>query len=226
MPRFMRHDVIEAILFQGLVPVFHINEVEKAKQVVQACHDGGSTIVEFTNRGENAYKVFSELAQWCLEELPGLLLGAGTIVDSDTAALYINCGADYIVGPTFNRDVAQLCNTRRVLYIPGCLTPTEVQTAEAHGAEIIKLFPGSVVSHKFVKAVLGPMPQTLLMPSGGIPMDKKAITEWINSGAVAVNMGSALIKKELVNRGRYSEISNNVARCLEWIKDAKTSKRE
>jgi 2-dehydro-3-deoxyphosphogluconate aldolase/(4S)-4-hydroxy-2-oxoglutarate aldolase len=142
-------------------------------------------------------------------------------VDPETAAIYINGGADYIVGPTSNPEVAETCNRRGVLYVPGCQTPTEISEAERLGADIIKLFPASVVTPRFVKAVLGPIPHVQLMPSGGVKYDREGISEWIKAGAVALNMGSDLIRKDLVREGRYSEIRDRVGECLGWIREAR-----
>jgi len=221
MPEMMRHRVIEAILEVGLVTVFHNGDARVAKEVVRACLDGGARIVEFTNRGDRAYLTFNELAELRDAELPELILGAGTVSDAETASLYINGGADFIVGPVFNPEVARLCNRRKVLYIPGCLTPTEISEAEEMGADIVKLFPASVATPGFVKAVLGPSPQTRIMASGGIKMDQGMMTEWIRAGAVALNLGSDLIRKELVARGDYGEITRNVEQCIQWIREAR-----
>jgi 2-dehydro-3-deoxyphosphogluconate aldolase/(4S)-4-hydroxy-2-oxoglutarate aldolase len=221
MPGLSKQRIVEEILEVGLIPVFYDNRIDNAQGVVEACFKGGARILEFTNRGNRAHIVFSELASWCERELPDVILGTGTIFDIATATLYINNGANFIVGPTFNPEVAKICNQRKVLYIPGCQTPTEISEAEKLGAEIIKLFPANVLTPKFIQTVLGPMPQTLIMPSGGISLDQEEITNWIKSGAIALNMGSDMIKKDLVEQGRYDEIKKIVQNCLSWIKEAK-----
>ena len=221
MPRFLRHRVIESILSVGLIPVFYNGDVEVAKQVVRACHEGGAGVVEFTNRGARAHTVFRELAEWCEGEQPECILGAGTISDPETAALYINEGADYIVGPMLNPEVARICNRRRVLYIPGCQTPTEISEAEELGADVIKLFPASVLTPRFVRALRGPMPHSLIMPSGGVRNTREEVAEWIRAGAAALNMGSDLIRRDLVEGRDFGEISAGVRRCLGWIAEAR-----
>jgi 2-dehydro-3-deoxyphosphogluconate aldolase/(4S)-4-hydroxy-2-oxoglutarate aldolase len=221
MPRFLRHRVIESILSVGLIPVFYNGDVEVAREVIRACHGGGAGVVEFTNRGARAHTVFSDLAEWCEGELPGCILGAGTISDPETAALYINEGADYIVGPMLNPEVARICNRRRVLYIPGCQTPTEISEAEELGADIIKLFPASVLKPGFVRALHGPMPHSLIMPSGGVRNTREEVTEWIRAGAAALNMGSDLIRRDLVEGRDFGEIAVGVRRCLGWIVEAR-----
>lgn len=149
MPRFPKHKVAEKILEIGLVPVFHNDDVGIAKKIVESCADGGAKVVEFANRGDFAYQVFNEMSKWCNQELPDVILGAGTIIDSATAALYINSGANFIIGPIFNLDVAKTCNRRKTAYIPGCQTPCEISRAEEIGVDIVKVFPAKVLTPAF-----------------------------------------------------------------------------
>ena len=220
----MRHEVIEEALRVGLVPVFYYGEVEVAVGVARACVEGGARLIEFTNRGDRAIHVFNELSKRLEDDMPEVILGAGTVVDPPTAALYINSGANFIVGPSFSPEVARLCNRRKVLYVPGCQTPTEISEAEETGAEIVKLFPASALGPDFVRDLRGPSPQTLLMPSGGIALNEEDVSKWVKAGAVALNMGSALIRRDLMAEHRYGEIRENVERCIGWIKDAKRVK--
>jgi 2-dehydro-3-deoxyphosphogluconate aldolase/(4S)-4-hydroxy-2-oxoglutarate aldolase len=221
MSRLMRHEVVYKILEIGLIPTFYEGDVEVAKKVASACFDGGAKVVEFTNRGPQAYQVFSELVRWRNKEYPEMVLGAGTIIEPSTASLYINCGAEFIVSPTFNPRVAKVCNRYKVPYIPGCSTPTEISAAEEAGAEIIKIFPAEVLGPNFIKHVLGPMPWSKLMPSGGIEATKEDIINWIKAGAAAVNLGTNLIRKDLVKEGKYDEIKKKVEECIKWIREAK-----
>ncbi|MGB9622813.1 MAG: hypothetical protein ACPL07_03100, partial [Candidatus Bathyarchaeia archaeon] len=216
--------VLEEILNAGLLPVFD-GDFEIAKNVVKACVEGGAKTIEFTNRGDRALDVFSNLSRWCDTECKDTLLGAGTIHEPSTASQYINAGANFIVGPSFNSEVAKICNRRRVLYIPGCMTPTEISEAEEMGVDLVKLFPACVVTPMFVKAILGPSPRTLLMPSGGIKLNREEVAEWVEAGAVALNIGSELIKRDLVMERNFEAIRENVKQCLEWIKEAKEEKR-
>jgi 2-dehydro-3-deoxyphosphogluconate aldolase / (4S)-4-hydroxy-2-oxoglutarate aldolase len=192
--------------------------------VVKACVEGGARLIEFTNRGDRAIHVFDELSKRLEKELPEAILGAGTVIDSPTAALYINSGANFIVGPSLSQDIARLCNRRKILYIPGCQTPTEISEAEELGAEIVKLFPASALGPNYIKDLRGPSPHTLLMPSGGISLNEEDVSKWVKAGAVAVNMGSALIKKEMITEHKYAEIREGVEHCIGWIKKAKTVK--
>ena len=224
MARFLRHKVVGEALNAGLVPVFYIDDIEVAVGIVRACVEGGARLIEFTNRGDRAIQVFNELTKRLEKELPEAILGAGTIIEAPTAALYINSGANFIVGPSLNPEVAKLCNRRKILYIPGCQTPTEITEAEELGAEIIKLFPASTLGPNFIKDLRGPSPQTLLMPSGGITLTQEDISKWVKAGAVAVNMGSALIRKDLMAEHKYDEIRENVKHCITWINEAKKAK--
>jgi len=221
MPKFLKHEVVGEILEIGLVPVFYNKDIKVTEKIVQACAEGGATVIEFTNRGDVAHEVFREIVTWSEKELPDVILGAGTVLDPATAGLFINCGANFIVGPIFNPDVAKICNRRKVPYIPGCMTPSEISTAEEQGVDIVKVFPGSIVGPEFIKAVSGPCPWFRLMPSGGVEVNRQNISSWIKAGAAALNIGSNLIKKDLVNAGDFNGIKKLVEQCISWIKEAR-----
>lgn len=221
MAKFPKHEVIAKIIEVGLVPVFYHGDVEVAKKVAEACADGGSRILEFTNRGPGAYQVFAELIKWRDTERPDIILGAGTIPDPGTAALYINLGADFIVAPNFNPEVAKICNRRHVPYIPGCSTPSEIAAAEEMGTDIIKVFPADVLTPRFIKDLLGPYPWLNLMPSGGVDPSKEGVEQWIKAGAKALNIGSKLLRKDLIKAGDFEAIRKNVENCLRYIKEAR-----
>ncbi|VVB62130.1 KDPG and KHG aldolase [uncultured archaeon] len=221
MSRFLKHEVVGKILDIGLLPVFYNDDAKVAKRIIQACSDGGAIVIEFTNRGDFAYKVFNELSTWSQKELPDVILGAGTIIEPATAGIYINSGANFIVGPVFNPDVAKICNRRKVPYIPGCITPSEISNAEETGVDIVKIFPGKTVGPSFIKAVFGPCPWSKLMPSGGVEITQENISGWIKSGASALNIGSNLIKKDLVKVNDYNSIKKLVEQCIIWINEAR-----
>ena len=216
MARFDRLEVWNEILRIGLIPIFYHPNLEVAKRVVAACRSGGATVVEYTNRGDNAYRVFSDLAAHFAEADPSLILGAGSVIDPATAALYINSGASFVVGSVWNPEVARLCNRRKVAYIPGCATPTEISQAEELGAEIIKVFPAAAVGPGFVKAVHRPTPWTKLMPTG-IEATEATIRTWFEAGVAAVAIGSALVRKDWVEAGDYAAIAAKTAEVLDWI---------
>jgi 2-dehydro-3-deoxyphosphogluconate aldolase/(4S)-4-hydroxy-2-oxoglutarate aldolase len=217
----MKHEVVAKILEIGLLPTFYEGNLETAKKIVMACGEGGAKVVEFTNRGALAYQVFSELVKWRDKEFPDIILGAGTIIEPSAASLYINCGANFIVGPVFNREVAKTCNRYKVAYVPGCSTPSEISRAEEMGADIIKIFPADVLGPQFIKDMLGPSPWSKLMPSGGVEATKESISSWIKAGAAVLNMGSNLIMKDLVKAGKFEEIKRKVENCIRWIQEAR-----
>ncbi len=222
MARFDRLTVLNSILDMGLVPVFYNGDIETAKKIVTACARGGARVVEFTNRGDFAPQVFLELAKYTAQAEPGVILGVGSVVDAPTAALYIANGANFVVGPVLNPEIARLCNRRKIAYSPGCGSATEIAQAEELGVEIVKVFPGSAVGGPgFVKAVLGPSPWTRIMPTGGVDATRESIEVWFAAGVACVGIGSKLIRKDLVAAGDFDAIANTVAQVLAWIREAR-----
>jgi 2-dehydro-3-deoxyphosphogluconate aldolase/(4S)-4-hydroxy-2-oxoglutarate aldolase len=222
MARFKRLTVYNTILDKGLVPVFYHGDIEVAKKVVQACAEGGATVVEFTNRGDFAPEVFKELSQYTAQTTPEVILGVGSVIDEPTAALYIAYGANFVVGPILNEAIAKLCNRRKVAYMPGCGSVSEISYAEELGVEIVKIFPGdSVGGPGFVKAVLGPCPWVRIMPTGGVDATEESIKAWFGAGVACVGIGSKLIRKDLVAAGNWAELTAKVRQVLDWIKKAR-----
>ena len=220
MAQFTRLEVYNTMLSVGLVPVFYNPDVEVAKKVVEASSAGGAIVVEFTNRGDFAPEVFKELSQYFHKASPEIILGVGSVIDEPTAALYISYGANFVVGPLLNETIARLCNRRKVAYIPGCGSVSEISYAEELGAEIVKIFPGdSVGGPGFVKAVLGPCPWTRIMPTGGVDATEESIKAWFEAGVACVGIGSKLIRKDLVAAGDWAEITALVRRVVDWIKN-------
>ena len=222
MAKYMRLDVINTLLGIGIVPLFYHGEVETSIELISACAAGGARLIEFTNRGEQAYPVFTELVKHFVKADPSVILGVGSILDAPTAALYLAAGANFIVGPSFNAEIARLCNRRKVLYIPGCATETEISNAEEFGAEICKVFPGETVGGaNFVKSVMAPCPWHKLMPTGGVDANEENISAWFKAGVVAVGMGSKLISADAIKEKNYDGISNTTAQCISWIQKAR-----
>jgi len=215
-------EVLETMIGTGLVPIFYHRDPEVGMKVAGACAEGGSRLLEFTHRGDRAHLVFAELIQRCEAEHHELIVGAGSIGDPHTAALYLASGANFIVAPNFNPEVARICNRRKVPYVPGCGSATEIAAAEEMGAEIVKLFPADALGGpKFVRAIRGPCPWTSLMPTGGIEMEEDNIRDWIDSGVACLGMGAKLIAKELLARGDYPEITRRVRQILDWVRAAR-----
>ena len=222
MARFSRLDVLNKMIQVGVVPVFYHEDVEVAKQIVAACSVGGAKVVEFTNRGDLAFRVFGELVSHFAKADPSVILGVGSVVDAATAGLYINSGANFVVGPILNAEVAKLCNRRKIAYSPGCGSASEISEAEELGVEIVKVFPGGEVGGpSFVKAVLAPMPWVRIMPTGGVQATEESVTAWIKAGCACLGMGSDLIKKDLVAAGDFEAIAERVSKVIGWVQRAR-----
>lgn len=218
MAKYSRSEVFTAMKETGVVPVFFNSDVEVSKKVLKACYDGGIRVFEFVNRGDFAHEVFSELNKYALAELPGMILGAGSIVEEATTALYIQLGANFIVSPLLNEEMAKICNRRGVAWSPGCGTISEINKAQELGAEIVKLFPGSEIGGpSFVKAVKGPMPWTNIMPTGGVSTSEENLKGWFDSGVTCVGMGSNLFPKDIIENGDYDKLRDNVKAMMETI---------
>lgn len=214
-----RMAVLTALMDQGVIPVFYHPDVEVCKNVIQACADGGAPCIEFTNRGDFASHVFYEVTRHFDQADPRVIMGVGSIVDAPTAGIYIANGAKFVVGPILNADVAKVCNRRKIPYSPGCGSASEISYAEELGCEIVKVFPGSSVGGPdFIKAVLGPMPWTRIMPTGGVDPDEASVKKWFGAGIVAAGMGSKLITQEMLDAGDYAGIAAKVRETVELIK--------
>lgn len=208
MSKHKRLQVAQTILNTGIVPVFYHPDAEIAKHVINACYDGGIRAFEFTNRGDFAHEVFREISIYAKKELPDLVLGVGSVVDPGTTSLYLQLGADFIVSPVVNPEMAKVCNRRKIMWSPGCGSLTEISLAEELGAEIVKIFPASQVGGPgFVKSVLGPNPWTLIMPTGGVKPEEDNLKEWFESGVACVGMGSQLFQAEWIKNGDFHLIT-------------------
>jgi len=212
MARFPRVDVILKMRETGIVPVFYNKDTEVCRNVIKACHEGGVKVFEFTNRGDYAHDLFSELNKWAEKEVPGLVMGVGSVVDAGTASLYIQLGANFIVSPILNPEMAKVCNRRKILWSPGCGSLSEISYAEELGAEIVKIFPGSSVGGPdFVKSVKGPCPWTSIMPTGGVEPTVENLREWFEAGVTCVGIGSNLITKEIIQKKDWEGLAGRVA---------------
>lgn len=221
MARFDKVAVLAKIGQTGMVPVFYHKEVEVAKQVVKACYEGGVRAFEFTNRGDFAHEIFGELAKWAAKECPELALGIGSVVDAPTAALYIQLGACFVVGPLFNPDVAVVCNRRLVPYCPGCGTVSEIGKAQELGCDLTKLFPGDVYGANMVKGLMAPCPWSKIMVTGGVSPDEENLTKWFKAGVYCVGMGSKLFPSDKVKAEDWAYVTAKCRECLEIIADLK-----
>lgn len=201
-----------------MVPVFYSADATTAKQVVKACYEGGVRAFEFTNRGDFAHEVFAEVVKFAASECPDMAVGVGSVVDPATAALYIQLGACFVVGPLFNPEVAKVCNRRLVPYTPGCGSVSEVGFAQEMGCDLCKLFPGDVLGPKMVKGLMAPMPWTKLMVTGGVEPTKENLKMWFDAGVYCVGMGSKLFPKERIQAADWQYITDKCREALTYCK--------
>ena len=221
MAQYTRLEVIEQMKESGMVPLFYHKDIGVAKAVLKACYDGGARLMEFTSRGDFAFEIFNQLIKYAIEELPGMILGVGSVTDAAAASQYMLAGANFIVTPVFREDIAIVCNRRKVLWSPGCGSLTEIARAEEMGCELVKLFPGSTYGPGFVKAIKGPQPWTSIMPTGGVSTEVKNLKAWFDAGVTCVGMGSKLISKEILAEESYSKLTQDVRKTLEIIQELK-----
>ena len=217
MATYSRIEVVETMQKTGMVPLFYHPDIELGKKVLKACYDGGARLMEFTARGDFAFEVFSELNKYAIKELPGMIMGVGSITDGAAASMFLQMGANFIVTPSFREDIAKVCNRRKVLWSPGCGSLTEINSAEELGCEVVKLFPGSTYGPGFVKAIKGPQPWTSVMPTGGVSTEKDNLKAWFDAGVTCVGMGSKLISKEILANQDYKGLENLVRETLATI---------
>jgi 2-dehydro-3-deoxyphosphogluconate aldolase/(4S)-4-hydroxy-2-oxoglutarate aldolase len=221
MAKYSRIQVVNTMEETGLVPLFYNNNIEIAKKITEACYNGGARIIEFTNRGDFAHEIFGELNKYCLEHLPGLMLGVGSVTDAGSASLYISLGANFVVTPVLRKDIAIICNRKKIAWFPGCGSLTEIATAEELGCEVVKLFPGGTYGPGMVKAVMGPQPWTKIMPTGGVSPDYENLRSWFDAGVTCVGMGSKLISKDIIKNQNFDQLTKMVVDSLTTIQKLK-----
>tara|TARA_R110002167_G_scaffold109512_12_gene279346 strand:+ start:1594 stop:2262 length:669 start_codon:yes stop_codon:yes gene_type:complete len=217
MAQFSRIEVVNVMKETGMVPLFYHPDVALGKKVLKACFDGGARLMEFTARGDFAFEVFSELNKYAVKELPGMILGVGSITDAGAASMFMQMGANFIVTPSLREDIAIVCNRRKVLWSPGCGSLTEINKAEELGCEIVKLFPGDIYGPGFVKAIKGPQPWTSVMPTGGVSTELANLKGWFDAGVTCVGIGSQLISKDILVNKDYAKLENTVRETLKLI---------
>ncbi|MGB5460982.1 MAG: bifunctional 4-hydroxy-2-oxoglutarate aldolase/2-dehydro-3-deoxy-phosphogluconate aldolase [Eudoraea sp.] len=222
MAKYSRLEVAMAMRESGMIPLFFHSDVELGKKVLRACYSGGARLLEFTSRGDFAHEVFAELNKFALAELPGMIMGVGSITDAGAASLYMQLGANFIITPVLREDIALVCNRRKVLWSPGCGSLTEIARAEELGCEIVKLFPGSTYGPGFVKAIKGPSPWTDVMPTGGVSTEESNLRGWFEAGVTCVGMGSKLISKEILAQKDFKKLEEDVRKTLDIIKSVRS----
>ena len=219
MARFTRIEVALKMKETGIVPVFYHSDIEVCKKILKACYEGGIRVFEFTNRGDYAHEVFTELNKFAAKETPEMILGIGSVVDAGTTSLYIQNGANFVVSPILNPDMAKVCNRRKIAWSPGCGSLTEISYAEELGAEVVKIFPGSEVGGpSFVKAVMGPFKWSSIMPTGGVEPTEESLKKWLDAGVHCVGMGSKLFVKDANGNFDYIGLTGKVKDTLNTVR--------
>ena len=221
MAQFSRIEVAQVMKETGMVPLFFNNDIEISKKVLKACYDGGARLLEFTARGDFAHEVFGELTKYAIAELPGMIMGVGSVTDAGQASLYMSLGANFIVTPVLREDIAIACNRKKVLWSPGCGSLTEITRAEELGCEVVKLFPGGIYGPNFVKGITGPQPWTSIMPTGGVSPTEDNLKGWFDAGVTCVGMGSKLISKDIIANKDYAKLEQDVKNALAIIKEVR-----
>ena len=221
MAQYSRIQVINKMMELRMVPLFYHSDFQVAKNILQACYNGGARLIEFTNRGDFAIEVFSKLIKFASKELPGMIVGIGSVTDSAAASQYMLLGANFVVTPVLREDIAIVCNRRKVLWIPGCGSLSEIAKAEEMGCEFIKLFPGNVYGPDFIKSVKAPQPWSSIMPTGGVSIEKSNLLGWFKGGAHCVGLGSQLISKEVLINQDFKKLEKNVFDTIQFIQKIK-----
>jgi len=216
--------IADAIIKQGMLPLYFNSSEEVSLDVLKAIYRAGVKAVEYTNRGDAALANFKKMVALRNAEMPGLLLGVGTIKNMQHANDYMASGADFLVSPGFVPDVAAYCVSNDIFYAPGCMTPSEIIAAENAGIKFIKLFPGNMLGPEFLTTIKDIFPKLLFMPTGGVDTTKENIEGWFKAGVCAVGMGSKLISKKLMEVKDYSTIESETKKVLELIGSIKPAK--
>jgi 2-dehydro-3-deoxyphosphogluconate aldolase / (4S)-4-hydroxy-2-oxoglutarate aldolase len=215
---FSKQQIINTMKGTGIVPLFTHDDPEDAQQVLEAAYRGGIKVFEFTNRRKNSFEVFVHLLK-VAKKYPDLMVGIGTIMDAATTKKFIEAGAHFIISPILKLEMAPVCHTNDRLWIPGCATLTEIVTAKENGAEIIKIFPGSVLGPGFVSSIMPVVPDLQLMITGGVEPTEKSLSAWFNAGATCVGMGSQLFTKEILAQKDWPLLQNRVVEMLAIAKN-------
>lgn len=210
--------LLQAITDQGMLPLFFHPDEQKSIEITKTVYNAGVRVIEYTNRGKEALVNFKKLKEEAVKSMPELKLGIGTIKNAQEAQDFIDAGADFIVCPIVTPEVAEVCLKADLLWIPGCMTPTEISIAQKHGAGLIKIFPANILGQEFISSIKELFRGQLFMPTGGVDLSKENISSWFKAGVCAVGMGSKLISKDIMDNAKYNELAKNTADVLEVIK--------
>jgi len=216
----LKKAVLNAILSQGILPLYFYEDAEVTVQIARTLYQGGIRVLEYTNRGKQALDNFKALKKAQKKEMPDLNVGIGTIKNISEAEAFVDAGADFIVAPTISGEVAKVAQKHKLLWIPGCMTPTEIYAAQKHGAELVKIFPANILGPAFISSIKELFPGLLFMPSGGVELNGENISDWFHAGVSAVALGSKLISRDVLENKRYDKLLADTETALELVKAA------
>jgi 2-dehydro-3-deoxyphosphogluconate aldolase/(4S)-4-hydroxy-2-oxoglutarate aldolase len=211
--------IIEAFERSKVIPVFYHDDAEVCCEVLAACYQAGIRVFEFTNRGENARRNFAVMRDKKLVDMPDMYLGIGTVKNAEEAKAFAGAGADFIISPITDVSIADACKEVEILWVPGCMTPSEIAVAEKTGAGFVKLFPGSLLGPDFVTAIKPLFPKMKFMPTGGVAPTKESIQSWLDAGVVCVGMGSNLLSKEHIAKKDWAGLKTQLEKVVEIVKN-------
>ncbi|MGN6163483.1 MAG: bifunctional 4-hydroxy-2-oxoglutarate aldolase/2-dehydro-3-deoxy-phosphogluconate aldolase [Flavisolibacter sp.] len=214
-----KEEALQILLQQKMLPLYYHDSAEVSIEVLKALYEAGIKTLEYTNRGDHAFENFKALRKTVDESMPGLQLGIGTIKTKISAEKFIDAGADFVVCPSMNEEVANTVHAAGLLWVPGCLTTTEIANAENAGATLVKIFPGNILGHSYISAIKEIFPGLKFMPTGGVEAEEKNLRSWFDAGVVAVGMGSKLISKSALEDRDYEGIKANTIKALQLIKE-------
>ncbi|QJD94910.1 bifunctional 4-hydroxy-2-oxoglutarate aldolase/2-dehydro-3-deoxy-phosphogluconate aldolase [Mucilaginibacter robiniae] len=216
-----KQEVLDSILTQGMLPLFFYENAEVSLEVTRTLYKAGVRVFEYTNRGKAALENFKQLKELQQAEMPDLHLGIGTIKSINEADAFITAGADFIVSPIVNPEVARMAHDQHMLWIPGCMTPTEIYTAQCNDAALIKLFPANILGPAFLSSIKELFPGQLFMPTGGVELEAENIATWFKAGVCAVGMGSKLVSKKVLEDKLYDQLFNDTQKAIELVQTSR-----
>ena len=219
MKQYSKEKVYEVLTAQGVLPMFCHEDIYVCKSLLQAVYDAGARVVEFTNRKPNSLEVFNTLKKYADKKMPGLLLGAGTVMNVKEAKAFAKLDAGFIISPVIDKGVAKFCKEEKIFWCPGAATLTEIVHAQDLGAGLVKLVPAvQLGGPEFVKAVMAPCPWIKIMPTGGVNMEAENLLAWFQSGVKCVGIGSQLFSKDIIENGKYDLVTMQLSQMLQTVK--------
>lgn len=216
-----KQQALDGILAQGMLPLYFYKDAQVSIQVLRTLYKAGIRVLEYTNRAAGALENFKVLKKAQLDEMPDVHLGVGTIKSAAEAHAFIAAGADFVVAPIVNPEVAKITADNDMLWIPGCMTPTEIFLAQQNNAALIKLFPANILGPGFMTAIKELFPGQLFLPTGGVDLTRENISGWFKSGVSAVGMGSKLVSKEILENQLYDQLYTNTVNVSAVIQSCK-----